>query len=178
MFFRLLVGTIYVKRRGWVYFEGEDKGWGKFDVNHIKAQDPAFAEKITTWGDGQILPEWKRPNGSLHKGILVDLECRVTLQVEVLDKPNQLVAMAMHGNGMTAMLINRENGLLKVASKVGIANLPPYILAQSLHSGSVYVGGTAPKSSSTTSHEPTSSIDLKDDLEMGTMPSLTINSTR
>ncbi|KIJ29822.1 hypothetical protein M422DRAFT_187900, partial [Sphaerobolus stellatus SS14] len=136
--FRMLIGTVYIKRRGWAYLEVDHLG------AYLKQQDPSFEEKLVTWGNNQLLPQWYNPKATIRRGILVDMKCRVMLPVEVLDKPNQLLTMAVHGTGITCMLLDRPDDALLVAKKVGMANLPPYILAQTIHSGSVYVGGEAP----------------------------------
>ncbi|KIJ45912.1 hypothetical protein M422DRAFT_129897, partial [Sphaerobolus stellatus SS14] len=98
---------------------------------------------LLQWGNRQLVPEWempKCPNGRrIRKGLLVDLERPLVVNVQVLEIPNQLVALAIHGTGITCVLLNRSDNALELASKVGMVNLPPYILAQTFQSGSVYV---------------------------------------
>jgi len=51
-----------------------------------------------------------------------------------------MVVLAVHGTGVTCMLLNRPDGAEKVAEKVGMVNLPPYILAQTEKCGSLRIG--------------------------------------
>ncbi|KIJ45917.1 hypothetical protein M422DRAFT_46490 [Sphaerobolus stellatus SS14] len=146
--FLLLVSTMHVKREGWAYFEVHNKSEEQFR-QELAQQDPFFKEKLLMWGDRQLSPQWERPNrdnnGLFRKGILVDLKNRLAMSVEVLEKPDQLVAMAVHGTGITCMLLDREKDHTIIAKKIGMANLPCYILAQTVRSGTIYVGGSPPE---------------------------------
>lgn len=147
----LVASTVYVVREGWIYLDAEvwDDVAGK-----LKKQDPNLTD-VTHWGDEQLCPKWDSPREVLrehqkgsHKcwsAFLVDIQSKVVVPVTVVDHPNDLVVLALHGCGVTCMLLNREGKGNTVAPKVGMANLPTYILAQAVEAGTVYVGGGPPK---------------------------------
>ncbi len=62
------------------------------------------------------------------------------VKVLVSDKPNALIALAIHGSGVTSMLVNRTNNLRSIVGKVGMCNVPPYVLAQTIRSGTLCIG--------------------------------------
>ncbi|GJJ08047.1 hypothetical protein Clacol_002254 [Clathrus columnatus] len=154
-FLDLAASTIYVVREGWVYLD--TTGWNDQAVDKLKDQDPNFAP-FTTWGDEQLCPKWDPPsqdyknhkkksksNPRYQHGFLVDLKSKVIVSVTVIDRPNSLIVLALHGCGITCMLLNRPAEPNAIAAKVGMANVPPYVLAQSVEAGTVYVGGGPPK---------------------------------
>jgi hypothetical protein len=55
-----------------------------------------------------------------------------------------MVPLAIHGSGVTCMLLERPEDSEKepniIAQKVGMCNVPPYIFAQTVKSGTIYVG--------------------------------------
>lgn len=62
------------------------------------------------------------------------------VKVIVTDKPNALISLAVHGSGVTSMLVVRKADLgTAVVRKVGMCNLPAYVLAQTNHSGTLCV---------------------------------------
>ncbi len=138
--FEMAIGTIYLQRDGWIFLD--DNLWGYEPQHRLGAQDPKLAELIE-WGDRQLIPNWNphrekeepRANGSL-----LDLDNGVMVKVLVSDKPNALIALAIHGNGVTSMLVNRTNNLRSIVGKVGMCNVPPYVLAQTIRSGTLCIG--------------------------------------
>ncbi|KAF8175682.1 hypothetical protein K438DRAFT_1847521 [Mycena galopus ATCC 62051] len=56
-----------------------------------------------------------------------------------------MVPLAIHGSGVTCMLLERSEDVAKdptfSARKVGMANLPSYILSQTIKTGTIYVAG-------------------------------------
>lgn len=78
-----------------MYFEGENaKGEA-----YKEAKSEFRREIIHFGGTRQLIPRWEKPIGrDLRKGILPDLRCRVIMSVKVLDKSNQLIAMACAWN--------------------------------------------------------------------------------
>ncbi|KAJ7480348.1 hypothetical protein B0H11DRAFT_1661310, partial [Mycena galericulata] len=92
----------------------------------------------------QLVPEWeapgKRPSFS---GKLVDLGNRVYVDVIVVSRPNAVIPLAIHGSGLTCMLVDRADGRAKApaffAKKVGMCNIPPYALAQTIRAGTVCI---------------------------------------
>ncbi|KAF5348889.1 hypothetical protein D9756_009820 [Leucocoprinus leucothites] len=146
----LLVGTIYVKKDGWVVYE-----------DHLSDPIPLLATKdfsyrnMTEWGNRQLIPRWDAPTKHLenpgedvprpYRITLVDLQTGVYTKAMVTGRPNNMVILAVHGGGITCMLLQREEKALeaRVSVKVGMVNVPPFVLSQSDYSGTVYVGGGA-----------------------------------
>ncbi|PBL03966.1 hypothetical protein ARMGADRAFT_39141 [Armillaria gallica] len=138
--FEMAVGTIYLQRDGWIFLE--DGIWGHDPQRRLGAQDPKLAELIE-WGDRQLIPNWNPPGEKVKEGAngtLLDLNNGVIVKVFVSDKPNALIALAIHGSGVTSMLVDRKEDLDVVVGKVGMCNVPPYVLAQTIRSGTLCVG--------------------------------------
>ncbi|PBK60153.1 hypothetical protein ARMSODRAFT_735322 [Armillaria solidipes] len=150
--FEMVVGTIYLQRDGWIFLD--DNIWGSEPQHRLGMQDPKLAELIE-WGDRQLIPNWSQPDDTEKKrakGTLLDLKNRVMIKVVVSDgpdvasnKPNALIALAIHGSGVTFMLANRTDNPNDIVRKVGMCNVPPYILAQTVRSGTVCIGIPAEK---------------------------------
>ncbi|KAK0222257.1 hypothetical protein IW262DRAFT_1482368 [Armillaria fumosa] len=148
----MVVGTIYLQRDGWIFLY--DSIWGSDPQHRLGMQDPKLAELIE-WGDRQLIPNWSQPDDAEKKratGTLLDLKNRVMIKVVVSDepdiasnKPNALIALAIHGSGVTFMLANRTDNPNDIVRKVGMCNVPPYILAQTVRSGTVCIGIPAEK---------------------------------
>jgi len=142
----LIVGTMYLERDGWVFLE--DSMWGdKFEVKLGELDNNL--RKLTHWGDRQLVPRWEVPGvqRTSFTGKLVDLRSRVWVDTIVVSRPNAIIPLAIHGSGVTCMLLEREEDSKDshkepniVAQKVGMCNLPPYIFAQTVKSGTIYVG--------------------------------------
>ncbi|KAJ7197002.1 hypothetical protein GGX14DRAFT_375637, partial [Mycena pura] len=142
----LLVSTMYVERDGWMFLQ--DKKWG---LDKLAEQDPHF-RTLKHWGKKQMIPEWYAPKGrDSFNGTLLDLKTCVHTTATVVAVPNAIVPLAIHGSGVTCMLLQRaEDADLAtdadlVARKVGMCNLPPYIFAQTIKCGTVHVGPIPPK---------------------------------
>ncbi|KAJ6453134.1 hypothetical protein C8R45DRAFT_1039688 [Mycena sanguinolenta] len=141
----LLVGTMYLERDGWVFLE--DSMWGDKLEAKLGEQDNNL-RKLTNWGDRQLIPQWEVPgNRASFTGKLVDLRSRVYVDTIVVSRPNAMIPLAIHGSGVTCMLLEREEDSENahkepniVAQKVGMCNVPPYIFAQTAKSGTIYVG--------------------------------------
>ncbi len=148
----MVIGTIYLQHDGWIYLD--DSIWGSEPQHRLGMQDPKLAE-LLEWGDRQLIPNWSQPDDTEKnraKGTLLDLKNRVMLKVVVSDKPdvasnkpNALIALAIHGSGVTFMLANRTEDPNDIVRKVGMCNIPPYILAQTVRSGTVCIGIPAEK---------------------------------
>jgi len=99
---------------------------------------------LTTWGESQLVPHWEAPRRQTRQATLVDLKHRVFTQITVIDPPlaNALVPLAVHGCGVTCMVIHRPTNETAgdVSHKVGMVNMLPYVLAQGKQSGSILVG--------------------------------------
>ncbi|KAF5348905.1 hypothetical protein D9756_009810 [Leucocoprinus leucothites] len=150
----LLVGTIFVKQDMWFVAEDHNVPGGNAH-RWLERQDPFFNQSAAEWGPRQLIPQWGswdlKNNNTPTKpyGVtLIDLRTGVWTKAIVTSRPNDMVILAVHGSGITCMLLDREEKEVKstIATKVGMANLPPFALAQSEDSGTVYVGGKAKKS--------------------------------
>ena len=90
-----------------------------------------------------MIPKWSAPSQSF-RGKLLDLKTCVYTEAIVVDVPNAIVPLAIHGSGVTCMLLERGEDQDKksnlIARKVGMCNLPPYIFAQVVKCGTVHVG--------------------------------------
>lgn len=147
----LLVGTIYVEKQEWLALEDDSVPWGD-PIRFLQNCDPDYA-KLKKWGPRQLVPEWDLPQSRAKHGeqqrpytvTLVDLKTGVYTRVGVTSRPNDMVVLAVHGSGITCMLLDRDEKALQatVSSKVGMAHVPPFVLAQAKHSGTVYIGGGA-----------------------------------
>lgn len=101
-------------------------------------------KKLEIWGDKQLVPKWSPP--SMQKtqiAALIDLEHSVRVDTIVLDPPNRykranaVVPLAIHGCGATSLLVHRTGA---TAHKVGMVNMPPYVLVQGDESATLRVG--------------------------------------
>ncbi|KAF7762512.1 hypothetical protein Agabi119p4_9105 [Agaricus bisporus var. burnettii] len=145
----LLVGTIFVKKDDWIAIE-DHTTIGRDAYRWLQSQDPTF-DKEVEWGARQLIPQWDVPHaGPSPPGVpprpytvtLIDLRTGVLTKAAVTKRPNSMIALAIHGSGITCMLLDRNEKEVKVATaaKVGMANLPPFVLAQAEASATVYVG--------------------------------------
>ncbi|KAJ7736686.1 hypothetical protein B0H16DRAFT_119115 [Mycena metata] len=136
----LLAGTMYLEREGWVFLE--DSKWGD-KLARLGEQDH-YLRTLTHW-DQQLVPKWEKPmERTCLSGKLVDLRNRVYVDTIVVSHPNALVPLAIHGSGVTCMLLDRagdsEEAPTVTAHKMGMCNVPPYIFAQTVKSATIYVG--------------------------------------
>ncbi|KAF9444537.1 hypothetical protein P691DRAFT_796425 [Macrolepiota fuliginosa MF-IS2] len=154
---QLLVGTIYVRKDTWVVIE-DYRAPGHDAYRLLQSRDPSFTRAVE-WGERQVAPKWDVPysmeprtsvpqaRGGAHPYpvTLIDLSTGVAVRALVTARPNDIVTFAVHGNGVTCMLLDRDQDaqMATISVKVGMANLPPYVMAQSTHAGSVYIGGHA-----------------------------------
>jgi hypothetical protein len=146
----LLVGTVFVEKDIWVAIE-DHTVIGRDVYRWLRTQDPTFDELAIEWGARQLIPEWDIPQAvpsppgappRPYALTLIDLRTGVLTKAAVTKRPNGLVALAIHGSGITCMLLDRNEKEAKAttAVKVGMVNLPPFVLAQAEESGTVYVG--------------------------------------
>jgi hypothetical protein len=153
--FQLLAGTIFVEKDVWVVIEDQTTmGWDA--QRWLQSQDPTF-DKAVEWGNRQLIPRWDNPHtGPSPSGTslrpyavtLIDLRTGVFTKAVVTKRPNSMVALAVHGSGITCILLDRDEKIkakVTTAVKVGMANLPPFVLAQAQKSGTVYIGSHAEK---------------------------------
>jgi hypothetical protein len=73
----------------------------------------------------------------------VDLKSGIYLETTLVELPDILVPLAIHGNGVTCISLrrgSRSHEKMFGAQKVGIANFPPHILAQTPKMGTVTIG--------------------------------------
>ncbi|KAJ7212537.1 hypothetical protein GGX14DRAFT_564292 [Mycena pura] len=115
--------------------------WGEKLELKLGEQDSHF-RTLKPWGSKQMIPKWSAPKGSF-KGKLPDLKTCVYTEVIVVAVSNAIVPLAIQGSGVACMLLERAEDQDKelesnlIARKVGMCNLPPYII---LKCGTVHVG--------------------------------------
>ncbi|KAK7455870.1 hypothetical protein VKT23_010907 [Stygiomarasmius scandens] len=145
--YHLSVGLRFIERKGWVFLGNDkmndgskgDAAWGAQPETALGRIDSRLGELIG-WDNYQLAPKWNDFNPRFKVGHLVDLQSGMKAQVFVTKRPNAMAVLAVHGTGVTCMLLNRPEGASKVAEKVGMVNLPSYILAKAIKSGSIRVG--------------------------------------
>ncbi|KAJ7652419.1 hypothetical protein DFH06DRAFT_1093960 [Mycena polygramma] len=141
----LLISTMFLERKGWVFLPNDEWG-GDIDTTQQKmGYLDSYFTKLKLWGKSQLVPEWQNPTKRecIH-GRFLDLESGIYVDVSVIERPNVIVPLAIHGNGVTCLLLHRsgrEHEKVFGAQKVGIANFPPHILAQTTKMGTVCIGG-------------------------------------
>ncbi|KAF8995544.1 hypothetical protein BDQ17DRAFT_1218928, partial [Cyathus striatus] len=123
---RLLAGTIYLVKDGWIYLE--DSRWGEKPYESLCIQDPEL-QSLVHWGDPdkRPVPKWHASSDSCS-GTLIDLKNKVYTKVNVTSVPNAMVPLAIHGSGVTCMLIDGPDDPTGLSERVGMANVPPYAL--------------------------------------------------
>ncbi|EEB93024.1 hypothetical protein MPER_08379, partial [Moniliophthora perniciosa FA553] len=136
---RLIIGSMYLERSGWVFLSESmlndgskgDTAWGSDPVEKLRQLDPSIA-RLAEWGDRQMVPTWDVPGNRYKRGHLVDLCTGIKVRVVVSQRPNSMVVLGVHGSGITYMLLDRPNNVNEIATKVGMASLPPFTLATTL----------------------------------------------
>ncbi|KAJ3563949.1 hypothetical protein NP233_g8610 [Leucocoprinus birnbaumii] len=147
----LLVGTIFVKHDAWFVVE-DDTAVGRASFRWLQSQDPSLTDtRELEWGPRQLIPEWNFHRSNQEKNrspepvpvTLMDLRTGVWTRTLATKKPNDMVVLAVHGSGITCMLLDRKERVVgtTIADKVGMVNLPPFVLAQANKLATVYVGG-------------------------------------
>ncbi|KAF9450880.1 hypothetical protein P691DRAFT_725090 [Macrolepiota fuliginosa MF-IS2] len=136
---KLVAETTCLVCDGWVYLDATT--WGKDPSLKLGGLDCRLRQ-LVKWGDpsGQPVPRWHAPSNSTPASI-VDLKNGVYTRVDLLRKPNAMLPLAVHGSGITCMLLNRPEDYTLGSERVGMVNLPPYILAQAKRAASVVIGG-------------------------------------
>ncbi|KAJ7203465.1 hypothetical protein C8J57DRAFT_1153203 [Mycena rebaudengoi] len=138
----LLVGTMYLERVGWIFLK--DSNW-EFSVDSQQSElgnEDSHLRKLTSWGDRQLVPKWEPPRHQRRDedsvktgtGRLVDLSTGVCVDAVVTEPPDFVLPLAIHGTGVSCLLLKRPKNAAERpvywAKKVGMANFPTYILAQ------------------------------------------------
>ncbi|KAJ7029530.1 hypothetical protein C8F04DRAFT_1116152 [Mycena alexandri] len=141
----LLVGTMYLERDGWAWIEDAD--WSANLERSLGKQD-SHLRSLVHWGDQQLIPKWEPPpRRESFSAKLVDLRNKVYTEVIAVARPNAMIPLAVHGSGVTCMLLYRpwdhEDAPSFTGTKVGMCNIPPYALAQTIKTGTVCVTSDA-----------------------------------
>ncbi|KAJ7200985.1 hypothetical protein B0H12DRAFT_1081079, partial [Mycena haematopus] len=134
----LLVGTMYLKREGWIFLENAE--W--FDGGKaVLGEEDSQLKKLRFWGSRQLVPTWEPPQKDPRRpetfvptktGKLVNLNSGDCVDAIVTEAPDFVVPVAYHGVGVTCMLLKRTKNDSKHpmwrGKKVGMANFPPTLL--------------------------------------------------
>ncbi|KAJ6609571.1 hypothetical protein B0H10DRAFT_1813492, partial [Mycena sp. CBHHK59/15] len=139
MVVEILVGTIYLERRGWVFFPEAEYGSDIEELQQRLWKQDKNVPKLSQWGNEQLVPQWEAPGRRpWFRGTLIDLASGIYMVPAVVGRPNAMVPLAIHGNGITCMLLHRsdrEYEKVYGAHKVGMVNCPPYVLAETKRVG-------------------------------------------
>lgn len=141
----LVAGTMYLERSGWVLV---------YNVNSLSTwlgHRDSNLYTLSTWGQTQLVPTWEQPKRRpVVRVALVDLRHRVVVETTVLDslRANVIAPLAVHGCGLTCLVLHRPSGYSETEHKVGIVNMPTYVLSQTRDAASFRVGAD-PGSSAT-----------------------------
>lgn len=135
---RLVAETTCLRCEDWVHLDVET--WGNNPSLKLGELDCRLREMVE-WGDpDQPLPKWHVPSDS-HAANMVDLANGIFTRCQALRKPNAILPLAVHGSGITSMLLDRPEEFNLDSERVGMVNLPPYILSQAKRAASVVIGG-------------------------------------
>lgn len=136
---KLVAETTCLACEGWVHLDKEI--WGEDPSQKLGKLDCRL-QQLKKWGDPseQPVPKWDVPSDS-NPAYMLDLAHCVFTQVDTLRKPNAMLPLAVHGSGITCMLLDRPDDFNQGSERVGMANLPPYILVQAKRTASVVIGG-------------------------------------
>jgi hypothetical protein len=159
-FLELLVGTMYLQRVGWIFLKDSDWEFSLNGQQSELGNEDSHLRKLTSWGthmllvlitssdlpscagDRQLVPKWEPPHHQRRDedsvttvtGRLVDLSTGVCVDAVVTEPPDFVLPLAIHGTGVSCLLLKRPKDAAKHpvywAKKVGMANFPTYILAQ------------------------------------------------
>lgn len=140
---KLIGGTLYVQKGGIILLR-EKKLQGKSPEEYLGSRDNELAI-LEQWGDEQLAPRWTTGIQSESEEVtLVDLMSRVQSKFMVRNwegkEPNALVPVAVHGCGVTCLVLHHHKDPSQPAIKLGIVSMPPYILVLGEKAGSIVVG--------------------------------------
>ncbi|KAF7336165.1 HET domain-containing protein [Mycena venus] len=161
----LLVSTMFLERKGWIFLS--DSEWSDVETMQDKlGYLDSNLRKLKPWGKVQLVPKWQDPiKRPCISGKFVDLEHGIYVEATVVERPNVLVPLAIHGNGVTCVLLrrgNRSHEKVFGAQKVGIANFPPHVLAQTTKMGTMSIGSQWEEKSKTEVCCPAASVRQSD----------------
>ncbi|KAJ7030771.1 hypothetical protein C8F04DRAFT_1365292 [Mycena alexandri] len=148
----LLVGTMYLERDGWAWLEDAD--WSANLERSLGKQD-SHLRSLVHWGYyilqvesgiNNLFPNGSRPqdeNRSQQNLWIFGTKSEVI----AVARPNAMIPLAVHGSGVTCMLLYRpwdhEDAPSFTGTKVGMCNIPPYALEQTIKTGTVCVTSDA-----------------------------------
>jgi general stress protein CsbA len=156
----LICGTLYIEKAGCIVlknelWQGSNHRRNCYDADSYLGRIDSRLATLREWGlRDQLVPRWKKLEHKSQEATIVDLGFEVRADLFLLSgkAPNALVPLAIHGCGVTCLVLHHHgDDPFKTAYKLGIVNMPPYILAQgkvmaSLTVGAVPVGASAPPS--------------------------------
>jgi hypothetical protein len=89
-------------------------------------------------------PRTNQTTANPYSATLIDLSTGVFVKTLISTVPNTMVVLAVHGSGVTCMLLDREThiNMDAISVKAGMANVPPRALSQTERVGNIYVGGS------------------------------------
>ncbi|PVG04937.1 hypothetical protein CPB86DRAFT_721520 [Serendipita vermifera] len=137
--------TLYIERDGIILLpDAEDT---KSAAAHMGERDKKLSE-LKDWGDDQLVPTWKSSleEGQVKKATFVELAAGVSISFLMRRSgkklPNALVPLAIHGCGITCLVLHHHDDPFEPAIKLGIVNMPPYISVFGEEVGSLVVANS------------------------------------
>ena len=141
-FVQLCGSSLYIERGG-IFLLPSDKLKGGDVETYLRKRDRQL-RTLESWGDEQLAPRWEEATVEAQEATLVDLMSQVKSKFLLRKwegKPaNALLPLAIHGCGVTCLVLHHYDDHLKPAIKLGIVNMPPYILTIGQPMGSLVVG--------------------------------------
>jgi hypothetical protein len=157
-FINLVGGTIYLEKGGFAILNNERwEGQDDYTVNQYLGERDSRLEELGNWGRNQLAPEWtydlstwaEEERDDIRKATLVDLNLGIKAECYIREweekPPNALIPLAVHGCGVTCLILHHHDDRLKAAVKLGIINLPPYILKEGIALPPLEVGAVREK---------------------------------
>jgi hypothetical protein len=141
----LLGSTLYVEKSGFIIIEDEKwAGMSNGSVGKWLGKRDSRLEHLSDWGERQLVPRWTSRLQGLKGATIVDLRSNIQSRFVLRDWPgrkaNALVPIAVHGCGITCLVLHHFDDKYRPAIKLGIVNMPPYALNQGTEVGSLEVG--------------------------------------
>ncbi|PVF93329.1 hypothetical protein CPB86DRAFT_790223 [Serendipita vermifera] len=144
-FVNLVGSTLYVEKSGFIVIKNE-----KWDsdpngsIGRWLGKRDSRLEDLSEWGTRQLAPKWNSSLAELKKATIIDLQNNIRAEFCIRDwegrRPNAVVPIAVHGCGITCLILHHFDDVYKPAIKLGIVNMAPYTLNQGVQMGSLEVG--------------------------------------
>ena len=140
----LFISTDPVKKQGFLFVDGNLDEAVIVATDHIPRVLHRGCANVRGFLEWKQEIQWPIPRNlkGLETGWLLHLKTRIAVRVQITSRPNLVVALAIHGSGVTCMLLKQDiRNPTKPAEKVGMVNFPASILEEMEVSSSICVAG-------------------------------------